>query len=159
MYLLDTDTLTLVHAGHPKVLQAGNTCRRPTSPSASSRGSRCCGGGSNSCSRRPAATNCSGAKHWLHQTEERLAEIVTIPFDVAAAAEFDRLREDRALRKVGRADLLIACIALAHRATLVTAQPPPLPPGRRLGPRRLGGVTPVVSQMVASQFGRLRLSR
>ncbi len=37
-----------------------------------------------------------------------------------AAAEFDRLRENRKLRKIGRADLLIACVALANRATLVT---------------------------------------
>jgi tRNA(fMet)-specific endonuclease VapC len=40
--------------------------------------------------------------------------------DEAAAFEFDRLRAARRLRKIGRADLLIASIALAHRATLVT---------------------------------------
>jgi tRNA(fMet)-specific endonuclease VapC len=56
----------------------------------------------------------------LQQTEERLAEIVTIPVDPAAAAEFDRLRQEPKVRKIGRADLLIASIALAHRATLVT---------------------------------------
>jgi tRNA(fMet)-specific endonuclease VapC len=36
------------------------------------------------------------------------------------AAEFDRLRENKKLKKIGRADLLIACIALANRATLVS---------------------------------------
>ena len=40
--------------------------------------------------------------------------------DTAAAAEFDRLRQNKKLTKIGRADLLIASIALAHRATLVT---------------------------------------
>ena len=40
--------------------------------------------------------------------------------DDAAAAQFDRLRASRRLRKIGRADLLIASIALANRAVIVT---------------------------------------
>jgi len=40
--------------------------------------------------------------------------------DDAAAAAFDELRRHKKLKKIGRGDLLIACIALAHRATLVT---------------------------------------
>jgi tRNA(fMet)-specific endonuclease VapC len=40
--------------------------------------------------------------------------------DEVAAVEFDRLRAARRWRNIGRADLLIASIALAHRATLVT---------------------------------------
>src|SRR5437868_6619971 len=38
----------------------------------------------------------------------------------AAAAEFDRLRENKKLKKIGRADLLVAAITLANRATLVS---------------------------------------
>jgi tRNA(fMet)-specific endonuclease VapC len=34
--------------------------------------------------------------------------------------QFDRLRQNKRLKKIGRGDLLIACIALAHRATLIT---------------------------------------
>lgn len=45
---------------------------------------------------------------------------IAVPFDSSAAVEFDRLRGIRALKKIGRADLLIASIALANRATLVT---------------------------------------
>jgi tRNA(fMet)-specific endonuclease VapC len=40
--------------------------------------------------------------------------------DQIAIVQFDRLRAARSLRKIGRADLLIASIALANRATLVT---------------------------------------
>jgi tRNA(fMet)-specific endonuclease VapC len=40
--------------------------------------------------------------------------------DEAAAAEFERLRRAKGLKQFGHADLLIACIALAHDATLVT---------------------------------------
>jgi len=60
------------------------------------------------------------AQHWLIQSERDLRKFVILPIDNAAAAVFDRLRVDKKLRKIGRADLLIACIVLAHRGTLVT---------------------------------------
>src|SRR5207253_11039839 len=60
------------------------------------------------------------AQELLTRTEELLAQIVIVPIDDAAAARFDQLRLARGLRKIGRADLLVASIALAHRATLVT---------------------------------------
>lgn len=47
-------------------------------------------------------------------------DILVVPFDTQAAEHFERLRHLPGLRKIGRADLLIASIALAHRATLVT---------------------------------------
>lgn len=43
-----------------------------------------------------------------------------VPLDEAAAVQFDRLRTVKSLRKIGRADLLIASIVLANRATLIT---------------------------------------
>ncbi len=49
-----------------------------------------------------------------------LITIRLLPFDVAAAADFDRLRQNRKLKKIGRGDLLIAAIALANRALLVS---------------------------------------
>src|SRR5581483_2176931 len=51
---------------------------------------------------------------------EHLAKIpYVIPIDDAAADAFDQLRQHRKLKKIGRADLLIAAITLANRATLV----------------------------------------
>ena len=38
----------------------------------------------------------------------------------AAASEFDKLRQFKNLKRIARADLLIASIALAQRATLIT---------------------------------------
>jgi len=60
------------------------------------------------------------AQWCLDQTERELAKLVVVPIGAEPAAAFDRLRQIRKLKKVGRADLLIAAIALAHRATLVT---------------------------------------
>ena len=56
----------------------------------------------------------------LRSSEAYLAEFRVLPFDVTAVAEFERLREDKQAKKAGRNDLLIACTALAHGATLVT---------------------------------------
>lgn len=56
----------------------------------------------------------------LDLADQDLAAFRVLPVDSAAAAEFDRLRQNRKLKKLGRGDLLIASIVLAHRATLVT---------------------------------------
>ena len=56
----------------------------------------------------------------LVKTEEKLAKIEILPITEPAADHFDRLRASRKFKKTGRGDLLIACIALAHDATLVT---------------------------------------
>lgn len=61
------------------------------------------------------------AQQRLDETVRHLAGIPNvIPVDPAVADEFDRLRENKKLRKIGRADLLIAAITLSSSATLVT---------------------------------------
>jgi len=54
------------------------------------------------------------------RSEELLRQIAVFPIDRVVADQFDRLRQNRKLKKIGRADLLIAATALAHEATLVT---------------------------------------
>ena len=60
------------------------------------------------------------AQQRLEHSERNLARFLLLPLDAAAAAEFDRLLQNKKLKKIGRPDLLIAAIALARRATLVT---------------------------------------
>jgi tRNA(fMet)-specific endonuclease VapC len=62
----------------------------------------------------------SRAQEVLRLSETFLADFRVLLFDTSAMNEFDRLRDDKKARKAGRNDLLIACIALSHRATLVT---------------------------------------
>jgi tRNA(fMet)-specific endonuclease VapC len=71
---------------------------------------------------RKAATGVEvlRAQQWLNRSEELLALLEIVPFDAAAAKLFDGLRTAPGLGNVGRADLLIASIALAQRATVVT---------------------------------------
>ncbi|HVA45996.1 MAG TPA: type II toxin-antitoxin system VapC family toxin [Pirellulales bacterium] len=58
----------------------------------------------------------------LEASEALLADLHIVPATSDAADEFERLRlrRQRKLKKIGRRDLLIASIALAHRAKLIT---------------------------------------
>jgi tRNA(fMet)-specific endonuclease VapC len=56
----------------------------------------------------------------LTRSEADFEKIEIIPITEAAADHFERLRKTRRRKKGTHADLLIACIALAHDATLVT---------------------------------------
>ena len=56
----------------------------------------------------------------LVRTEAAFTPYRTLPLDRIAADHYDRLRANKKAKKAGPGDLLIACIALAHSATLVT---------------------------------------
>jgi tRNA(fMet)-specific endonuclease VapC len=56
----------------------------------------------------------------FRQAEELLSDFVVVGLDDDSITHFGRLRKQRNLKKMGRADMLIACIALAHDALLVT---------------------------------------
>ena len=56
----------------------------------------------------------------LLDDEIAIRQFPILGLDDASADHFERLRTAKGMRKIGRADLLIACITLAHDATLVT---------------------------------------
>ncbi|OQY41686.1 MAG: twitching motility protein PilT [Anaerolineaceae bacterium 4572_78] len=60
------------------------------------------------------------AQRLLNRSESSLDKLIVIPFDTNAINHFESLQAVKRLRKIGRADLLIASIVLAHKATLVT---------------------------------------
>jgi tRNA(fMet)-specific endonuclease VapC len=60
------------------------------------------------------------AQQELLATEKRLEEMRVLLLDLAALRTFDELIRIRGLKKIGRADLLIASIARVHQTTLVT---------------------------------------
>lgn len=119
MRLLDTDTLGHLFQGHPQVIKrlaqiVDDVCTSVVSRYEILR------------ARAAYLLKAADAEHllraqlWLRQSESLLAQFNTIEIDHRAAAEFDGLRALRRLRKIGRADLLIASIARAHAAVLVT---------------------------------------
>lgn len=60
------------------------------------------------------------AYSFLERTETQLAAYRVLPITHSAGERFDQLRSGKKSWRGNRGDLLIACIALAHDATLVT---------------------------------------
>ncbi len=119
MILLDTDTLTFYLAGHPRVMENVQTAEEVPAISIISR-IEVLQGRFASILKAATGDQLLLAQERLALAEDGLAKFAIIAFTAAAAAEFDRLRQNKKLKKIGRADLLIASIALAHRAILVT---------------------------------------
>jgi tRNA(fMet)-specific endonuclease VapC len=120
MYLLDTDTLTHLHFGNSNVvkrlkavgdLEVGITIITKV---------EILRGRSDHLLKAETGIDLLKAQELLFRTEELLNELLIVPISQAASLEFDRLRAVSKYRKIGRADLLIASITLANRATLVT---------------------------------------
>ncbi len=119
MKLLDTDILTLFFAGNTAV---GERLRRETDSITTSVITRIevLRGRFEALMKADNGTQLERAQQRLLAAERDLTAFTTIPVDGASAAWFDKLRKQKRLKKIGRADLLIASITLAHRATLVT---------------------------------------
>ena len=120
MFLLDTDILTLIHANHPRVAEYRHSIEpREIATSIVTR-IEVLRGRFEALLKATDSAQLLRAQQFLWRTEELLDALRIIPFDDAAARAFDRLRVDKTLRKMGRADMLIASIALARGAILVT---------------------------------------
>ena len=119
MIMLDTDILSLILADHSRVMQGVRIA--PESPVISLvTRIEVLQGRFDAVLKAADADQVLTAQARLAVAEKELAKYTVIPFDDAAGAAFNDLRHEKKFRKIGRKDLLIACIALAHRATLVT---------------------------------------
>ncbi len=119
MILLDTDILSLAFTAHPRVLQRMQLAPELPVISIVTR-IEVLRGRFDSVLKPANADALLRAQDRLAAAEMDLAKFTIVPFDVASGNEFDRLRQEKKIKKIGRKDLLIACIALAHRATLVS---------------------------------------
>lgn len=120
MYLLDTDTLTHLHAGHPRVIEQLRRINDPEIGIAIITKIEILRGRHEFLLKASTGEELLRAYHWLTRSEELLEQILILPIDAESASVFDQLRTQQPFRKIGRADLLIASIAIAQRATLVT---------------------------------------
>jgi tRNA(fMet)-specific endonuclease VapC len=120
MHLLDTDTLTHLHAGHPQVTAHLRMVDDPVVGTTIITKSEVLRGRIDFLLKAATGAELLRAQQRFTRTEELLAQLLIVPFDEMAAIQFDRLRVTKAYRKIGHADLLIASIVLAHGATLVT---------------------------------------
>jgi tRNA(fMet)-specific endonuclease VapC len=121
MYILDTDTLSLLFENDPRVLARKDAV--PSSEIAITIVTRVeiLQGRFAFLLKAATGDELLRAQLWLDKSVQSLAQVETVfPIDRPAAFAFDRLLQRRKLRKIGRADLLIAAIALAHRDRLVS---------------------------------------
>jgi tRNA(fMet)-specific endonuclease VapC len=120
MKTLDTDTLTHLFEGHQRTVQRFQQEAEEVVTTIVSR-IQILQGRFAMLLKAADGQQLRRAQQLLDQALDHLAEIPTvIPINDAAATAFDRLRQNKKLKKIGQADLLIAAIALANRATLVT---------------------------------------
>lgn len=120
MHILDTDTLTHLHAGHPRVIKCLKNLEDSYVCTTIITKIELLRGRFDFLLKAATGDEMTRAQQWLYRTEELLSQIIIIPLTKAALTQFDRLRITKKYRKIGRADLLIASIALAYRATIVT---------------------------------------
>lgn len=120
MYLLDTDTLSRLHAGDARLRE--RQARLDTSQVATTVFTyiEILKGRFDYVLKAADGEQLLEAFVWLTRSEELLRQIPVLSIDDIVAARFDQLRQNKKLKRIGRADLLIAAAALAHGATLVT---------------------------------------
>lgn len=120
MHLLDTDTLTHYYFGNQNVLAHLRDVADPDVGTTIITKIEMLRGRFDFMLKAANGIELAKAQQLLTQIEELLSRILIVPFSQDALDKFDLLRVSRGFQKIGRADLLIASIALANNATLVT---------------------------------------
>ena len=120
MHLLDADTLTHLYHGHVKASERLRQCDDPDIGVTIFTKAEILRARYEALLKAADGEQIMRAQDLLHRTEDLLASLVVVLFAEVAAHELDRLQRQRALKKIGHVDLLVAIIALANRATLVT---------------------------------------
>jgi tRNA(fMet)-specific endonuclease VapC len=119
MFVLDTDTLSLLLRAHARVTEHVAQATEEVSITLISR-IEILQGRFAFVLKAENSAKLLQAQERLDASERDLNRFTILALDLAAAAEFDRLRQNKKLKEIGRADLLIAALTRANRAILVT---------------------------------------
>jgi len=103
MYFLDTDTLTLAHAGHPRVSDRLRQVDPDEVAITVITRIEILQGRFAAVLKANDGERLVRAQELLERTDQRLRVLEIIPVDALAAARFDRLRQNKKLKKIGRA--------------------------------------------------------
>ncbi|MBF0224672.1 MAG: PIN domain-containing protein [Desulfobacterales bacterium] len=120
MYILDTDTITHLHAGNSKVVENLKVVNDSDIRITVITKIELLRGRFEFLLKASDKVQLLKAQELLYRTEELLMQIPTIGVDDKSAFQFEKLLNIKKLNKIGRADILIASIALANNAVLVT---------------------------------------
>jgi len=119
MFVLDTDTLTHLLLGHKRVTEKTAQATAEVVLTVITR-FEVLQGRFASVLKAEDGEKLMLAQRRLAENETDLEKFIILTVDPAAATQFDQLRQNKKIKKIGRRDLLIAAITLANRATLVT---------------------------------------
>jgi tRNA(fMet)-specific endonuclease VapC len=119
MFVLDTDTLTLFLLGHERVTKRRAQVTAEVALTVVTR-IEVLQGRFASVFKAEDGEKLLLAYQRLLESERDLEKFIVLTVDAGSAAEFDRLRQNKKVKKIGRGDLLITAITLTNRATLVT---------------------------------------
>jgi tRNA(fMet)-specific endonuclease VapC len=119
MFILDTDILTLLLWGHERVTARRAEVTEEVALAAITR-IEVLQGRFAAVLKAENGDKVLQAHERLVQSESDLRNFMILPVNQSGASVFDRLRRDKKLKKIRRGDLLMASIALAHHATLVS---------------------------------------
>ena len=120
MYFLDTDTLSRFHVGTGTIVDRIKEVGEENVATTIVTTVEILRGRHEYLLKAADGEQLMRAQQLLDFSQELLGDIQIVLIDAGAAAAFDKLRHNKKLRKIGRADVLIASIALSHRAVLVT---------------------------------------
>jgi tRNA(fMet)-specific endonuclease VapC len=120
MHILDTDTLSHLHTGNQNVICAIQQLPDPDISTTIIMKVEMLRGRIDYILKAKAGQDLLKAQQLFYRTEELLSQIEVMAVTQDAANRLAELVAIPHLRKVGRADLIIASITLSHRATLVT---------------------------------------
>jgi len=121
MMVLDTDTLSLFHRGQEQVVErlasAAATEDIATTVITQAEILRA---RFDFLLKASDSIQLQRAQQWADASQALLEDLEILRIDADVVSRFDKLKAQKKLRKVGRADLLIASVVLACDATLVT---------------------------------------
>lgn len=120
MYLLDTDTLTDLHAGNTNIINRLESLQDEEVAITIVTKIEILRGRIDYLLKAFSGGDLLKAQELFSRSETLLNQLPVILIDPNAANQFDRLQDISKFRKIGRSDLLIASIALANQAQLVT---------------------------------------
>ena len=120
MYLLDTDTVTHLHSGNTNVINRLENLQDEEVAIMIVTKIEILRGRIDYLLKAFSGSDLLKAQELFSRSETLLNQLLVILIDPNAANQFDRLKDISKFRKIGRSDLLIASIALANQAQLVT---------------------------------------
>ena len=120
MYLLDTDTVTHLHSGNTNVINRLENLQDEEVAIMIVTKIEILRGRIDYLLKAFSGSYLLKAQELFSRSETLLNQLLVILIDPNAANQFDRLQDISKFRKIGRSDLLIASIALANQAQLVT---------------------------------------